>query len=60
MTAVATAAGPEDGDDHVVERVPCRCGRLAAIVMDEDDGDVTVSIRCACGTFMVADGDGRS
>ena len=54
MTASVAPADPDDGDEVVVERVPCRCGRLAALVIDDDDvGVVTAAIRCSCGSYAV-------
>ena len=56
MTAVmiAAPAGPEDDDDGLVlERALCRCGRLAAIVLDADEDGAWCSMRCGCGAFAV-------
>ena len=57
MTAVmiAAAAGPEDdGDEVVLSRELCRCGRLAAVVLHHEDGDVWAAVRCPCGSFVPA------
>lgn len=56
MTAVLVAApAPEDdGDEVVLDRELCRCGRLAAVVLHHEDGDVWASVRCPCGGFVPA------
>jgi len=61
VTAAVAAAAPEDDDaDEVVERVPCRCGRLARVVLDADDDEAWCSIVCRCGGFVpAAEGSSR-
>lgn len=57
MTAalVAAPAGPQDdGDEVVLDRKLCRCGRLAAVVLHHEDGDVWAAVRCGCGAFVPA------
>lgn len=57
MTAVPVAApaGPEDdGDEVVLDRELCRRGRLAAVVLHHEDGDVWAGVRCGCGAFEPA------
>lgn len=52
---VATAAAPEDGgQESVLDREPCACGRLAAVVVHDDDDGVWVAVRCECGSFVSA------
>ncbi|MCE9638369.1 MAG: hypothetical protein K8T90_21925 [Planctomycetes bacterium] len=56
MTAVvATAAEPDDGDaESALDREPCACGRLAAVVIHEDGDGVWVAVGCECGSFVPA------
>lgn len=53
MTAFITAVAPDDGDEHVLDRVLCRCGGLAAVVITEFAGETSVAVRCECGAFAV-------
>jgi hypothetical protein len=50
-TAVADDDG--DGDEHTLDRVPCRCGALADLLVAEIDDVVSVAVRCRCGSFAV-------
>ncbi len=61
MTAVALAdqpGGPGD-DGDILDRVPCRCGRLAVIVLTHECFAVTCVVRCECGAFAPADDPGE-
>jgi hypothetical protein len=60
VTAVVTAAPSEDDDEFLVERVACRCGRIADVVLAEWDGAVVTFVRCACGSFVPPAADGGS
>lgn len=54
MSAALTSVGaPDGGDEHVLDRVPCRCGQLAAVVITDEAGVMSVSLRCLCGAFTV-------
>jgi hypothetical protein len=57
---IAAPADPDDdgGNDVVLDRVPCACGRLAAMVMDGDADTVWCSMRCACGALSVPADEG--
>lgn len=55
VALVAAPAGPEDdGDEVVLARERCRCGRLASVVLHHRDGDVWAGVRCGCGAFVPA------
>lgn len=43
----AAVAVSEEGDADVVE--VCACGRVAAVAEIDEDGVVTVEVRCTCG-----------
>lgn len=58
MTAVAAPGTPED--DEVVDRIRCRCGALAPIVVQIDYDLVAVVIKCPCGYFLPAEDDGAA
>lgn len=49
MTAVAAPGAPED--DEVVDRIRCRCGALAPVVVQIEYDLVAVVIKCPCGWF---------
>ena len=59
MTGVAAPAPEDDDEDRVVERVLCRCGRIATVVLDADADTCWCEVTCACGAFVPADGDER-
>jgi hypothetical protein len=57
-TLVAAPAGPEDDDERqVIDRVLCRCGRLASVVFDMDAECCWCSVACVCGAFSPADAE---
>jgi hypothetical protein len=58
VTAVAAPGAPED--DEVVDRILCRCGALAPVVVQIDYDLVAVVIKCPCGWFEPADADAGS
>ena len=60
MTAFITALAPDDGDEQVLDHVPCRCGGLAEVVLTEFAGETSVAVRCDCGAFAVPEFGERS
>ena len=59
MTAADCAPAPEDDDEgRVIDRVLCRCGRLARIVLDADADTCWCSVACPCGAFVPPDAEG--
>lgn len=55
MTA-APGLDREAEEDEILDRVACRCGGLAAVVVVvEADGAVICAIRCPCQAFSPAD-----
>lgn len=53
MTGATTAVADDDGDEQTLDRIPCRCGALADVVVAEIDDVVSVAVRCRCGSFAV-------
>jgi len=58
MSAAAFAVAEDDQDEVLAGHEPCACGALADVVLVEEEGAIAAVVRCGCGSFRPAAGEG--